>query len=100
MPTKHYALALMFSEQESDRDIWISSTLTAAAAWPILVDGGGVPPLLGLVCLSVWAIGCLVLGLVYGTRKRWAAIFDGYAFRKYCEGTTINSDLILENKRG
>jgi hypothetical protein len=66
-------------------DTWIQQNLTTAVPWPIIVGGGGVPPLLVLVCLSVWAVGCLVLGVVYGTRKRWGETFDGYSFSRYCE---------------
>jgi hypothetical protein len=69
---KQYALQLMFSGQEFN--MWMNNGLTAAVPWPILVGGGGVPPLLVLVCLSAWAVGCLVLGVVYGTRKRWGGL--------------------------
>ncbi|KIW81818.1 hypothetical protein Z517_04844 [Fonsecaea pedrosoi CBS 271.37] len=77
---KHYALALMFYGQENTVDEWPNPTLNPTVKRPILVDGGGVPPLLVLVLFSIWASGCLVLGLAYGLRKRHSATFDTLAF--------------------
>ncbi|KAF4611380.1 hypothetical protein G7Y89_g15634 [Cudoniella acicularis] len=93
---KHYALQIMFSGQESDEDVWTNPSVTAAKKWPILVGGGGVPPLLVLAFLAVWAGGCAGLGLVYGLRKRWASTFNGYAFRRYCVETGSDPGLIFE----
>jgi hypothetical protein len=67
----------MFNGQESIADQWTNPNITGAVPWPILVSGGGVPPLLVLICLLVWALGCLGLGLAYGARKRWADTFNG-----------------------
>ncbi len=75
----------MFNGQENN--VWLNPNITSSVPWPILTAGGdGVPPLLVLICLIMWAFGCVVLGLVYGERKRWSATFDGYAFQKFCEG--------------
>ncbi|KAH8772358.1 hypothetical protein BGZ57DRAFT_928757 [Hyaloscypha finlandica] len=93
----YYLSCMQTDDLESDRDAWTNSNVAGTVSWPILVaGGGGVPPLLVLVCLLIWAVSCLVLGLVYGMQKRWAGTFDGYSFRRYCEGRQFDSSLIFE----
>lgn len=87
---KQYALQLMFSDQEFET--WVNDNLTAAVPLPIIIGGGGVPPLLVLVCLLAWAVSCTVLGVVYGTKKRSGETFDVYSLSRYCEDV-LKSDL-------
>jgi hypothetical protein len=93
---KHYALQLMFNGQESIADQWTNPNITGAVPRPILLSGGGVPTSLVLICLLVWALGCLGLGLAYGARKRWADKFNGYSFHQYCTVHQIDLDLIFK----
>ncbi|OAG43221.1 hypothetical protein AYO21_02507 [Fonsecaea monophora] len=92
---KHYALALMFYGQENTVDEWPNPTLDPTVRRPVLVDGGGVPPLLVLVLFSIWASGCSVLGLAYGFRKRHSATFDTLAFCQFCKRRKADRERIL-----
>jgi hypothetical protein len=73
---KHYAVQLMFSGHDSSLDGWIQQNLTGAVQRSILVNGDGVPPLLVLICLLMWALGCAGLGIVYGVKERVDATFN------------------------
>ena len=53
-----------------------SNNVTAAIPWTLLQAGGGVPPLLIVITMVIWAVGCASLSLVYGFRERWAGSFD------------------------
>jgi hypothetical protein len=74
---KNAALQLMFSFQGSDFNSWSSSELSLAMPWTTLVSSAnGVPPLLILVCLAIWALSLAILGGLYSFRKRWEETFD------------------------
>jgi len=57
-----YGLAAVLLENEN---------VTSAVPWTILqAGGGGVLPLLIIITMVIWAVGCAVLSLIYGFRKR------------------------------
>lgn len=86
---KHYAVQAVYNGQDggqSRRDgLWHSPDVNAAVASVTLAkDAGGVPPLLVVVLMLLWALGCMVLGVTYGLRKRWAEVLDGFSL--FCFG--------------
>ncbi|TGJ80752.1 hypothetical protein E0Z10_g8015 [Xylaria hypoxylon] len=84
---KHTALALMYSQQDSPVTAWTQPNLTAAEPWLELVsiDDDGVPALLVLVLLVLWALGCVVLGVIYSFRERWDSYFSVKSLFWYCK---------------
>lgn len=51
--------------------------LTATKEGKIL-GPGPVPPILPAVLLCIWAAGCVILGVVYGFKPRWADTLNGF----------------------
>jgi len=101
---KHYAVHAVYNGQDggqSGKDgLWHSPDVTAAVSSVTLAKGaGGVPPLLVVVLMLLWALGCVVLGVMYGLRKRWAEDLDGFslfcfgadAVQRYLHGTDLPS---------
>ena len=63
----------------------ILTDLVGSVPWTQLVAAdNGVPPLLVLVMLLMWAVGCVVLGVLYSFRKRWDAYFSVRSMYWYC----------------
>jgi hypothetical protein len=80
---QQYAIQLMF--YGSAAVPLENENVTSAVPWTILqAGGGGVPPLLIVITMVIWAVGCAVLSLVYGFRKRWAETFDDYYLYCFC----------------
>ncbi|PMD31021.1 hypothetical protein L207DRAFT_641186 [Hyaloscypha variabilis F] len=71
---QQYAIQLMFYDTAGLP--LENSNVTAAIPWTLLQAGGGVPPLLVVITMLIWAVGCAGLCLVYGFRVRWAESFD------------------------
>lgn len=92
---KHYALQLMFHSQENRQGEWLHPTLNPALPWPLISNGDGLPALVVLVLLSLWAFGCITLTLAYGTRRRYAATFDMSSFYKFCRVRQIDPEEII-----
>lgn len=89
---RHVAVALMYSQREMPYQSWNNANLTGAVPWTTLgAPGEAVPALLVLVLLSLWALGCMVLGLAYSFRKRWDAFLTTRSLYWYCK-TTANVD--------
>ncbi|KAL3481018.1 hypothetical protein BJX99DRAFT_253999 [Aspergillus californicus] len=59
----------------------IANNITASHPGKVL-GPGVLPPHIPLVMLVIWATGCVILGLVYGFRRRRAETLDGYVFFK------------------
>ncbi|KAK4039272.1 hypothetical protein C8A01DRAFT_47229 [Parachaetomium inaequale] len=74
---KHVAVAMLYSQREMPYQAWTSLNLTAAVSRALLV----------LVVLSLWALGCMALGLAYSFRKRWDAYFTTRSLYWYCRKT-------------
>lgn len=70
---KVVAAPLMFNGFTSPAKSWTEPNLIACVPWTQLVPGR-IPPLLVVVMLVMWTMGCVVLGIIYGFRKRWDAL--------------------------
>jgi hypothetical protein len=81
---QHYAVQLMYNSQDAIVNTWPNTQLIPAVPWTLLTSGGGVPPLVVLVLMVIWAVGCSILGILFGFRKRWGGTFDYYSMYKYC----------------
>ncbi|KAE9367502.1 hypothetical protein N431DRAFT_292207, partial [Stipitochalara longipes BDJ] len=81
---QHYAVQLMYNGQEAIVNAWPNTKLNPAVPWTLLTSGGGVPPLLVLILMVIWAVGCSILGIWFGFRKRWGETFDYYSMYRYC----------------
>lgn len=85
---RHVAARLMYHQRETSYQAWRSDNVTAAVPWTTLrAPGEAVPALLVLVALSVWALGCAVLGALYSFRRRWDAYFSVRSLYWYCKLT-------------
>jgi hypothetical protein len=85
---KHAAVTMLYTGREMPYQAWTSLNLTAAVPWTTLgAPREAVPVLLVLVLLSLWALGCMVLGLAYSFRKRWDAFFTTRSLYWYCRKT-------------
>ncbi|KAF1961636.1 hypothetical protein CC80DRAFT_531497 [Byssothecium circinans] len=80
---KLVAASLMFHRFSTPAKAWTDPNLIACGPWTMLVPGK-VPPLLVVVLLVLWAVGCVVLGALYGFRKRWDAFFSVKSMYWYC----------------
>lgn len=81
---QQYALQLMFYDTAGAA--LENDNVTIAVPWTILqAGGGGVPPLLIVVTMTIWAVGCAGLSLVYGFRKRFAETFDDHYLYCFCK---------------
>jgi hypothetical protein len=79
---KHYAVQLMFYGAQ---ETWSDGYTNAGVPWTLLQAGGGVPPVLIVVGLLIWALGCAFLSAFYGFRKRWADTVSDYYLHSYCK---------------
>jgi hypothetical protein len=81
----HAAVQLMYNEQSVDWP-WSHLSLAASIPWTIVVPSSpGVPPLLVLVLLVAWALGCMVLGLRFAFTKRSESSFGVISWYWYCK---------------
>ncbi|OIW33615.1 hypothetical protein CONLIGDRAFT_696198 [Coniochaeta ligniaria NRRL 30616] len=92
---QYAAASLMFSQFENR--FWTNPNLTAGILWTSLVlPEDSVPPLLVLVALVLWALGCVVLGLAYSFRKRWDAFFSVGSLYWYCKMVGVDPMLMMK----
>ncbi|KAJ6184499.1 hypothetical protein N7519_005800 [Penicillium mononematosum] len=75
------ALNLMYYGFETFNQGYVAENLTSSQPGKIL-GPGALPPHVPMVMLAIWAMGCVILGLVYGFRRRQAETLDGYLFSK------------------
>ena len=54
---------------------FVNSNVTAFEATTVL-QGGVVAPIYPAVLLAIWALGSMLLGLLYGFRRSWAPTLD------------------------
>ncbi|KAK4446650.1 hypothetical protein QBC34DRAFT_411112 [Podospora aff. communis PSN243] len=99
---KHVVLALAYSQHQAPTAAWHHPNLTAALPWVQLVPVGFgpaqvLPLILGLSLLTLWAAGCLVLGLAYSFRKRWDASFSTRSLYWYCRAAGIDFIEVIRN---
>jgi hypothetical protein len=60
---------------------YVAENLTSSQPGKIL-GPCALSPHIPMVMLAIWAMGCVILGLVYGFRRRQAETLDGYLFSK------------------
>ncbi|PVH84217.1 hypothetical protein DL98DRAFT_528637 [Cadophora sp. DSE1049] len=74
---QQYAIQLMLQGASTVNDAWYNPNITVAEPWTLIrASATGIPPLFILVTMSLWAVGCVFLSLMYGFRLRWAETFD------------------------
>jgi hypothetical protein len=86
------ALQLMYDGRNTFEGAARAETLRSSTPGKIL-GPGVVPAYIPAATLAIWAAGCVVLGVRYGFRRRWAETLDGYSFLRFgadCSGE-INS---------
>ncbi len=68
---RQYAAQLMYFDVSHPDSAWKSRNLTAAVSWTWMRKGSGVPPLLVLIMMWIWALACAGLSVLYGFGRRW-----------------------------
>ncbi|ODH46635.1 hypothetical protein GX48_07289 [Paracoccidioides brasiliensis] len=76
------ALQLMYDGIQGFEQAYEHESLTASKPGKIL-GPGSVPGVFSIVLFYIWSISCVVLGVVYGFRRRWAETLDGYSFFRF-----------------
>ncbi|KAK4206542.1 hypothetical protein QBC37DRAFT_434773 [Rhypophila decipiens] len=88
------ALELMYDSNYGFQQAWENPNVTSARKGKVLTVGP-VPPAFPAALFMAWAIGCVVLGLYYGFRKRSTDAMDGYSFVRI--GVEV-ADQVRDNK--
>jgi hypothetical protein len=86
---QHSAVQAMYYDNMDPQHRWLNPNPTEAVSATTLMEGGGVPPLLVLIALGVWAVGVAGLGAIYGFQERWSATLDANSIfwcSRNCEG--------------
>ncbi|OTA97709.1 hypothetical protein M434DRAFT_7655 [Hypoxylon sp. CO27-5] len=76
------ALQLMYDGVYGLEGAWTNNNLTSSKQGKVLVTGK-IPQYVPAALLIVWAVGCVLLAIVYGFRRRWADSLDGYSFFRF-----------------
>ncbi|KAK2879402.1 hypothetical protein FQN49_000920 [Arthroderma sp. PD_2] len=76
------ALQLMYDGATGLNGAYLNPNLTSSRRGKI-IEPGVVPPALSTVLLLLWAVGCIVVGLAYGFRRRWSDTLDGYSLFRF-----------------
>ncbi|KAI0384659.1 hypothetical protein F5Y04DRAFT_292983 [Hypomontagnella monticulosa] len=84
------ALQLMYDGIYGFEGAWSNPNLTSSIKGKVLV-AGVIPQWIPAMCFAIWAIGSLLLGLLYGFRRRWSDSLDGYSFLRF--GVELANDL-------
>jgi hypothetical protein len=84
------ALQLMYDGINNFAQQYEDLELTSSKPGKIL-GPGVVPPIVPAILLSIWALGCLILGCMYGFRRRWSETLDGFSFLRF--GADLSDDL-------
>ncbi|KAL1961331.1 hypothetical protein VTO42DRAFT_59 [Malbranchea cinnamomea] len=56
-----------------------------------IIGPGAVPPLVPAILLCIWAAGCVVLGAMYGFKRRWADTLNGFSM--FCAGADYSDQV-------
>ncbi len=79
---KAYALEMARpTVQDRQSAPWTDRLTTVQPA--LIISSGDVSPLPVLVLLAVWATSCVVLGVVFGIRRRWSETLDGFSMFRF-----------------
>lgn len=85
----HDALQIIY-EHFGFENPWKNENLTSSTAGKLLTPGV-VAPIAPAIVLAIWAVSCMVLGLWYEFRPRWADSLNGYEFFRF--GVGIANDI-------
>lgn len=75
------ALQLMYDGLSTFDNAYLHPNLTASEKGKIL-GPGAVPSEVSAVLFSIWSLGCIILGCMYGFRRRWSETLDGSFWRR------------------
>lgn len=75
----HQAYAIELSGPRGG--MWYGN-LTNAVPTAVIVPGK-LTPIVILILLAIWAVSCFLLGIIFGTRPRWADILDGFSMFRF-----------------
>ena len=75
----HQSYAIEISSPKGS--VWYGN-LTNAVPTTIIVPGK-LSGVVVVILLAVWALCCIVLGITFGTRPRWADILDGFSMFRF-----------------
>ncbi|PGH28502.1 hypothetical protein GX50_08760 [[Emmonsia] crescens] len=76
------ALQLIYDGVQSFERAYEHESLKISKPGKVL-GPGSVPSIIPIVFFCIWAAGCIVLGVTYGFRRRWADTLDGYSFFRF-----------------
>ena len=75
------ALQLMYDGKYGFEGGWMHPNLTATKPAKVLTPGEFPQLVIVVTVLTVyWALGCIVLGITYGFKRRLNETMDGYAY--------------------
>lgn len=95
---KQYANSLMYYKADAPGDLWLTNNLTAAVPSSLIQSDGGVPPLVVVVLMMIWAVACTALSITYGFRRRYSDTFDDYHLFCYCKEKSLDPMEVLESR--
>ena len=75
-------LQLMYDGATGLNGGYLHTNLTSSRRGKVL-EPGVVPPVVSTILLGIWAIGCIVLGVMYGFGRRWSDTLDGYSLFRF-----------------
>lgn len=75
----HQSYAIEISNPKGG--VWYGN-LTNTVPTTVIVPGK-LPAIAVFILLAVWALCCIVLGITFGTRSRWADILDGFSMFRF-----------------
>lgn len=76
------AMQLMYDGINSLEKAYIHPNLTSSTPGKT-IGPGTIPPLVPIAFFSIWAVGCIILGCLYGFRRRWSETLDGFSFLRF-----------------
>ncbi|KAM7197508.1 hypothetical protein V8F20_006653 [Naviculisporaceae sp. PSN 640] len=88
------ALTLMYDVNYGFEQAWENKNVTGSREGKVLTMGR-VHPVIPAALLAAWAVGCAILGLWYGFRRRLTESLNGYSFMRI--GVEV-SDQVKENR--
>lgn len=95
---KQYAYSLMYYKADAPGDLWTVNNLTAAVPSNLIQSDGGVPPLVVVILMVIWAVACTALSITYGFRRRYSDTFDDYQLFCYCQEKGLDPMEVLKSR--
>jgi hypothetical protein len=95
----HYAVQIMFLNDNTPTDYWTHYGITASVPWSLLrASSNGVAPLFVVIVMMIWAVACSGLSLAFGFRRRLASTCD-YAYIQEYQQTFPEAITTVEVQR-